>query len=314
MLTYFLRRVAGAVPTLLILATLTFFLLRLAPGGPFDSERVWPPEIQANIAAKYGLNQPVAVQFTSWLGDIARGDFRESFQYIGRPVSEIIGESLPVSMLLGAWALLFSIAVGIPLGCVAAWKRNTWLDYSSMFVAVSGLSLPSYLVASLLILIFASGLGWLPPALWEGPSSAVLPVATLALRPLAIIARVTRSTMIEALHSDYVRTAFGKGLSERRVVFKHALRNSLIPVITLIGPLAANLVTGSFLVEIVFQIPGLGKHFVQAVMNRDYPLVMGVTLIYGVILILSNLAVDLFYGWADPRISLGLSPDGRARR
>jgi oligopeptide transport system permease protein len=302
MLAYLIRRLAGAVPTLLLLATLTFFMLRLAPGGPFDTERAFPPEVQANINQKYGLDQPLPAQFTQWMTDIVKGDLRESFQYLGQPVTEIIRESLPTSMALGGWALLFSVALGIPLGCLAAWKRGTIWDASAMFFAVAGVSLPSYLVASVLVLVFSLWLGWFPPALWEGASSMILPVVTLGFRPMAIIARLTRASMIEALASDYIRTAYGKGLSDRAVIFKHALKNSLIPVITILGPMAANLVTGSFLVEIVFQIPGMGKHFVTAVINRDYPLVMGVTLVYGTILLASNLAVDLFYGWADPRI------------
>ncbi len=304
MLSYALRRVAGAVPTLLLLATLTFFTLRLAPGGPFDTDRAFPPEVQANINAKYELDLPVASQFFNWLCDVARGNLRESFQYLGRPVAEIISETLPVSCVLGFWSLLFALGMGIPLGCVAAWARGTWLDASAMFIAVSGVSLPSYLVASLLVLVFSLHLGWFPPALWEDTSSMVLPVVTLGFRPMAIIARLTRAAMIEALSADYIRTAYGKGLSTTKVIFKHALKNSLIPVLTVLGPIAANLVTGSFLVEIVFQIPGLGKHFVTAVMNRDYPLVMGVTLTYGTILIVSNLTVDLACAWADPRIRL----------
>lgn len=305
MSAYLLRRILGVVPTFAILITLTFFLLRLAPGGPFDGERAWPPEIQANINARYGLDQPLARQFGTWLADLSRGDLRESFQYIGRPVVEVIGESLPVSAVLGAWALVIAVALGIPLGCIAAWKRGSWIDHGSMFLAVAGVSLPSYLAASVLILVFAFWLGWLPPALWEEPGSVILPALTLGLRPLALIARLTRASMLESLDSDYIRTARSKGIPESRVVFKHALKNSLIPVVTVIGPLAAALVTGSFLVEIVFQIPGMGKHFVQAVLNRDYPLVMGVTLVYGLILIASNLVVDLLYGWADPRVRLG---------
>jgi oligopeptide transport system permease protein len=304
MVLYAIRRLAGAIPTLLLLATLTFFTLRLAPGGPFDAERAFPADIQANINQKYELDQPIPVQFVHWMRDVMQGDLRESFQYLGRPVSAIIGEAMPVSGLLGFLALALSIAIGIPLGCVAAWKKDGWVDASAMFFAVAGVSLPSYLVASLLVLVFSLWLGLVPPALWEGPSTMVLPVITLALRPIALVARLTRSTMIEALSSDYVRTAYGKGLDHSKVIFKHALKNSLIPVVTLLGPLAANLVTGSFLVEMVFQIPGLGKHFVTAVVNRDYPLVMGLTLTYGVILTLSNLLVDMLYGWVDPRIRL----------
>lgn len=301
---WFLKKIASAVLTLFLLSTLTFFLIRVAPGGPFDGDRAWPPEIKANIDRKYGLDQPVTLQFAQWLKDVSHGDFRESFQYMGRPVTEMIGESLPPSLLLGAWALLVSIVLGIPLGCLAAWKRGTWLDSSSMFIAVAGISLPSYLVASLLILYFSLHLMWLPPALWEGWDSMILPVATLALRPLAMIARLTRASMLETLSSDYIRTAYAKGLAPTRVIFKHALRNSLIPVLTMIGPLAAGLVTGSFVVETVFQIPGMGRFFVQGVLNRDYPLVMGITLVYGAILITSNFITDLMYGWADPRIRI----------
>jgi oligopeptide transport system permease protein len=304
MLMFIVRRLLGIVPTLWLLCTLTFFLLRLAPGGPFDTDRAWPPEIQANIDRKYELDRPVAVQYAHWLRDIARGDLRESFQYVGRPVTRIISDAIPVSLLLGSLALVFAVGIGIPLGAIAAWKRGTWLDSSAVFLAVTGVSLPSYLVASLLILVFSLKLNWLPPALWEGPSSWVLPSIALGSRPLAIVARLTRASLLEALSSDYVRTAFGKGLSERQVVLKHALRNSLIPVVTVLGPVAAGLLTGSFLIEIVFQVPGLGKHFVQAVTNRDYPLVMGVTLVYGVVLLLSNLAVDLAYGVIDPRMRL----------
>lgn len=304
MTTYLLRRIAGAIPTLFLLSVVTFFSMRLAPGGPFDGERSFPPEVEAAIQAKYGLDESLPKQFGVWLGDVLHGDLRESFQYIGQPVTAIIGDSLPVSLQLGLWALLFSIVFGIPLGAVAAWKQNTHWDASAMFVAIAGVSLPSYLVASVLVLVFSLQLGWLPAALWDGPSSMVLPVITLGLRPMALIARMTRASMIETLASDYVRTARGKGVAERNIVFRHALKNSLIPVITILGPMAANLVTGSFLVEIVFQIPGMGKHFVSAVINRDYPLVMGVTLVYGAVLISCNLLVDVVYAWADPRIRL----------
>jgi oligopeptide transport system permease protein len=302
MILYLIQRIFGAIPTLFLLAVLTFFLLRFAPGGPFDSERAFPPEVMANIEHKYGLDQPLVFQFTGYLRDLSRGDLRESFQYLGRPVSEIIGESLPYSLLVGGIALVLAVLIGVPLGAVAAWKANSWIDFSAMFLAISGISLPGYLVASLLVLIFSLQLGWFPPALWEGSASLVLPVLTLACRPMAIIARLTRASVLEALRSDYIRSARAKGLRDTVVVFRHALRNSLIPVVTVLGPIASHLVTGSFLVEVVFQLPGLGKHFVQAVLNRDYPLVMGVTLVYGVILISCNLLVDLLYGWIDPRV------------
>lgn len=304
MLTYLVRRILGILPTLALLAVIVFFTLRLAPGGPFDSERVFPPEIQKNIQARYGLDQPLLTQFRSWARDVLTGDLRESFQYLGRPVSQIVSQAAGPSALLGGCALLLSVIIGVPIGVISAWKRGSFWDALSMGLAIGGVSLPSYLAASLLVLLFSLYLGWLPPALWEGPESMILPVITLSLRPLALVARLTRASVIEALQADYIRTALGKGLSWSRTLFKHALRNSLIPVVTLLGPLAASLITGSFLVETVFQIPGLGKHFVTAVINRDYPLVMGVTLFYGVILIAANIGVDLTVAWIDPRVRL----------
>jgi len=305
MLVYFIKRLPGALITLFLLASSTFFLLRLAPGGPFDSDQMWPAEVQANILKKYELDQPVQTQFFHWLRDAVQGDLRESFQYLDRPVLEILRETLPISATVGGGALLLAITLGIPLGCLAAWKPGQLLDRIATFIAVSGISLPSYWVASLLILIFSIYLRWLPPALWENSGSWILPVVTLGWRPMGIVLRLTRTSMMEALASDYIRTALGKGLPLKNIIFKHALRNSLIPLVTTLGPLTANLLTGSFLVETVFQIPGMGKHFVQAILNRDYPLVMGVTLTYGVVLILSNLVVDTLYCWVDPRIRLG---------
>ena len=202
---------------------------------------------------------------------MSRGDFHESFEYIGKPVIQIISDSLWPSLILGSLSLLFAVVLGIPLGLLAVMKRGTLWDQSAMFIAISGISLPAFLLASLLVLVFSLKLHWLPPALWESPLSLVLPIVTLSFRPLSIIARLVRTSLMESLRSDYMRTAWGKGLSERKALLRHGLRNSLIPVLTVTGPLAANLVTGSFLAEIVFQLPGMGRHFVQAVLNRDYP-------------------------------------------
>ena len=304
MITYLVNRLVQTLITLAFLVTATFFLLRLAPGGPFDGDKVWPAEIQANIQAKYGLDKPLLSQFLSWTGDLVHGDLRESFHYMGTPVTEIIRESLPTSLELGGLALLISVVGGLFLGLLSAWKRGTFLDFSSMLVAVSGITLPSYLVATLLVLYFSSHLGWVPPALWEDKKSMILPTITLALRPMAIIARMTRTSLLEIMHADFIRTAYSKGLPEKRVIFKHALKNSLIPIITLLGPIAASLITGSYVVETIFQIPGMGQYFITSVVDRDYPLVMGMTLTYGLILILCNLLVDLAYGWIDPRIRL----------
>ena len=304
MATYLLKRLIQTFFTLLFLVTATFFLLRLAPGGPFDGEKIWPAEIQANINAKYGLDKPLPVQFLTWSNDLLHGDLKESFHYIGTPVKEIIRDAIPASFQLGGLALIFSLSFGLALGILSAWKRGGVLDFSAMFIAVSGITLPTYLIATLLVLLFSSWLGWLPPALWEDKKSMILPVITLSLRPLAIIARMTRTTLLEVLHADYIRTAYSKGLKDSTVLFKHALRNALIPVVTMLGPITASLITGSYVVETIFQIPGLGQYFVTSVIDRDYPLVMGMTLTYGLILILCNLAVDLTYGLIDPRIRL----------
>ncbi len=307
MLVYLFRRLIGAFLTLMFLTTLTFFLLRLVPGGPFDSEQVWPPEIQAHIAHEYELDQPIWIQWLHWLKNLCHGDLKESFQYIGHPVQKIIFESLPTSVFLGVLSLIFTISVGILLGCVAAHHENTLLDHFILLMSIAGLSLPTYLIASILIYAFSIHLGWFPPALWKNSASMILPILTLSWRPLGIIVRLTRASLLDVLKSDFIRTAYGKGLSKTQVIFKHALKNALIPVITILGPLIANLVAGSFVVEKVFQIPGIGKYFVQSVLNRDYPLVMGITLVYGVIFILSNILVDFLYAWIDPRIRLGES-------
>ena len=305
MIRYLFRSVVQAFITLSFLVVFTFFLLRLAPGGPFDGERVWPAEIQANINAKYGLDLPLYQQFFKFANSLVHLDLNESFHYLGTPVTEIIRDAIPASLLLGGLSLLFAVFFGILLGIFSAWKRGTWLDFSSMFIAISGVTLPSYLVATLLVLLFSNYLGWLPPALWEDKRSMILPTLTLGLRPLAITARMTRTSLLEVMHSDYIRTAYGKGLGPSAVLFKHALRNALIPIVTTLGPIAASLITGSYVVETVFQIPGLGQYFITSVINRDYPLVMGMTLTYGVILITCNLLVDMTYGLIDPRIRVG---------
>lgn len=302
MLFFAIQRLIASIFTLFVLATLTFFLIRVAPGGPFDSDRAWPAEIEAHIKRVYELDLPISTQYRHWLSSAMKGDLRESFQYLGRPVSEILADSIPVSIELGALALALAVLFGIPLGCIAAWKRGSIFDFSAVLIAVSGISLPTYLIASGLIFVFAYQLDWLPPALWETPQSIILPVITLGSRPMAVIARLTRTAMLDVLQADYIRTANATGVHPTKIVFHHALRNSLIPVISILGPTAAQLITGSFLVEIMFQIPGVGKHFVTAVLNRDYPMVMGVTLFYAVVLIFSNWCVDLLYGYVDPRI------------
>jgi oligopeptide transport system permease protein len=295
----------SACVTLGIVLVLTFFLIRFAPGGPFDTDQNWPADIQETLNQKYELDQPLTTQLLHWLNSVAHGDLRESFHYMGRPVTTLIAESLPVSAQLGALSLLFALTVGILLGCLAAMHPRTLFNQCLSGFFATCLSLPSYLVASLLILIFASWLNLLPAALWQGDSSLVLPVLSLGLRPLALIGSLTASSLSDVMKADFIRTALSKGLTPAQVLLRHALKNALLPVITLLGPLSAHLITGSFLIETVFQIPGMGRHLVLSVFNRDYPLVLGVTLTYGIILLGSQLLVDVLLVWMDPRIRMG---------
>jgi oligopeptide transport system permease protein len=295
--------ILSAIFTLLAISFLTFILMRIVPGGPFDSEKSLPPEVLESLNAKFKLNLPWYQQYFDYIyGVFFHFDFGPSIKYIGRTVTEIIQESLPVSLELGAYALAVAITVGIVLGTLAAAFRGTWLDYSSMFIAISGVSLPSFLVAAVSIIFFSVHLQILPAALWDGPEHRILPTLVLGLRPAAIIARLTRSSVLEVLYLDYVRTAKAKGLHPNTVLFVHVLRNALVPVITVLGPLSAQVLTGSFVIEHIFSVPGLASHFIQAVSNRDYPLIMGVTLLYASFLVCINTFVDVVYGIVDPRM------------
>ncbi len=304
LLPYLIKRLGESVVTLLLIVTMVFVLLRMMPGGPFDSERALPPEVMANLAAKYKLDAPMHEQYFSYLKGVLQGDLGASFKYVGRPVTEIIGDTFPASLQLGVYALILSYLIGIPLGVMAASRHNTWWDSGAMLFAMSGVALPSFLVAALLILIFSFQMGVLPPALWEGPIYYILPVITLGVRPAAIIARLTRSSVLDVIRSDFVRTAYAKGLAQRVVLFKHVLRNSLIPVLTYSGPLIADIISGAFIIEVIFAVPGMGRHLIMSVTNRDYPLVLGVALLFSVLLVISNLVVDLLYAIIDPRIKL----------
>ncbi|MCB0393347.1 MAG: ABC transporter permease [Bdellovibrionales bacterium] len=301
---YVTKRGVEAAVTIFVIATVTFLMLRFLPGGPFDSEKALPPDVKANIEKKYNLNAPVTEQYTNYIGGLIQGDLGTSYKYIGRDVTTIIGESMGATFKLGFYSLLLSFLVGIPLGVLAAHKHNTWIDNTAMATAISGVALPNFLVGAVLILVFAIHLQVLPAALWETPAHYILPVLTLGLRPISIIARMTRSSVLDVIKADYVRTAWAKGLDEKVVLFKHVLRNSLVPVLSISGPLVANVLSGSFVVEVIFAVPGMGKHLVQSVSNRDYPLILGLTLLYSVILILCNLIVDLLYSIVDPRIKL----------
>jgi oligopeptide transport system permease protein len=307
---FFAKRLLEALTTLFVIASMTFLLLRVLPGGPFDSEKALPEEIKASIEARYGLDKPLLEQYTSYLAGLVKGDWGESYKYLGRSVTDIILETLPVSAELGLYSLLLALMIGIPLGVLAASKHNTSFDTLAMLVAISGVALPSFVVGPILVMIFSFGIpfaflhGSLPPALWDGWEYMILPIVTLGIRPAAIYARMTRGTVLEAIKQDYVRTARAKGLPESTVLFRHVLRNSLIPVLTITGPLFAGLLSGSFIIEVIFAIPGIGKHLVSSVSNRDYPLVMGLTLLYSALLVTANLIVDILYSVADPRIRM----------
>ena len=302
MLPLLLKRLAHGLLVLWVVATLTFLLLRITPGGPFDSERRLPPEVIANLAAKYHLDEPVWQQYLRYLGGIARGDLGPSYKYLDRGVSEIIADTLPTSIILGGVSILFAVLVAFPAGLFAAYFRNSFVDRLSMSIAAFGISLPNFILGALLIWAVALQLGWLQIGRWDDWSSVVLPMITLAAAPTAYLASLLRSTLIETMSEDFVRTARAKGLEESRVIAKHALLHSLIPVLTVMGPLVAALLTGSFVVEYVFAIPGMGRFFITAVTDRDYPLIMGVTLVYTTLLVCANLVVDLLYSFVDPRI------------
>jgi oligopeptide transport system permease protein len=303
LLQHIFSRLLGLIPTLLMLITIAFFMIRMAPGGPFDSEKALPPEIRANLDAKYHLDEPLVQQYFRYLGQIVTLDFGPSFQYKDWTVNELIARGFPVSLTIGGLAMVLAFLIGTIVGITAALRQNSAVDYSVMGVAMMGISIPNFVVAPLLILLFAVYAGWLPAGGWEWSfRHMVLPVITLALPVIAYVARLTRGSMIEVLHSNYIRTARAKGLPEHIVVLRHALRPALLPVISYMGPATAGLITGSVVIERIYSIPGLGSYFVQGALNRDYTLVMGVVIFYGVVIILLNFIVDMLYAWLNPRI------------
>jgi oligopeptide transport system permease protein len=304
MIPLILKRLLWGIPVLWLVATLSFILMQVVPGGPFDQDKPLPPEIKANVEAKYHLDKPVWRQYLLYLRALSTGDLGPSYKYLGRDVNDIIADTLPVSIQLGLCSLLVAIIVGFTLGIVAVIRPQSWMDRSGMFLATAGISIPNFVIGALLILWFSYAYRLFPPALWEGWRNAILPALTLGLAPSAFIARLLRSSILEALHQDFVRTARAKGLSEGTILFKHVLKNSVTPVVTFLGPLMATLVTGSFIVEYIFAIPGMGRFFITAVTNRDYPLIMGVTLVYSAMIVLANLAVDIAYAYLDPRVRI----------
>lgn len=335
MIRYIIRRVLWSIPVLLGLILFVFLLMRSLPGGPFDfaGDKSLPPSVVSNLQARYHLDEPLWFQFVRYFaGDfvdthnpldlgkngLLRGDLGMAFRERGRTVNEIVAESLPISAQLGILAVLLSVAVGIPLGTLAALRQNTWVDYGSTFIAILGVSIPPLVAGPVLQWLFGLQLKWLPISTWGASppfllgfvpvpdgnfwSHAILPVLALGSRFSAQIARLTRASLLQVIREDYIRTARAKGLREQVIIVRHALLNSLIPVVTILGPLFVGVVTGTFIIELIFGIPGMGKHFVDSIGNRDYSLIQGVTIIYAVLLVIANLVVDISYAWLDPRI------------
>ena len=304
MLRFLLRRVLLGIPVLVAVATLTFLIMHWVPGGPFDSEKILPPAIIANIEAKYHLDQPVGMQYLLYMKQLLQGDLGPSYKYIGRDVSDILRDTFPVSFTLGMCAVLVVLGMGVPAGIISAYWKNSLLDRSILLFAAMGISIPSFVLGAVSVWIFSHQWHLLPPALWEGPRYMILPAFALGAGFAGYIARLTRTTVLDVLSSDYIRTARAKGLTEFKILIKHVLINSIYPIVSVMGPLTAGLVTGSFVIEFVFSIPGMGRFFITAVTNRDYPLIMGVTLVYAVLIVVANIVVDIIYGWLDPRVSV----------
>ena len=315
------RRVLETIPVMLIIITGTFFMQRFVPGGPFTAEKAVTPEVLRNLEAYYHLNDPLWKQYTDYVWDLcpkrfhplalassldlkaAFGiDFRPSFKYPNRTVNEIIADKLPVSLELGGWSLLVALSLGLPLGILAAVKRNTWIDYLCSSLAMTGICVPTFVLGPLLVLAFAIHTGWFEASGWYSPIDRVLPCLTLGNFYAAYIARLTRGGMIEVLHQDYIRTARAKGASEARIIFRHALRGGLLPVVSFLGPAVAGILTGSFVIETIFQIPGLGREFVNSAFNRDYTMVLGTVILYAGLIVTLNLVVDVVQVWLNPKL------------
>ena len=315
------RRILETIPVMLVIITGTFFMQRFVPGGPFTAEKAVTPEVLRNLEAYYHLNDPLWKQYTDYVWDLcpkrfhplalANGldlkaafgiDFRPSFKYPNRTVNEIIADKLPVSLELGGWSLLVALGLGLPLGILAAAKRNTWIDYLCSSLAMTGICVPTFVLGPLLVLAFAIHTGWFEASGWYGPIDRVLPCLTLGNFYAAYIARLTRGGMIEVLHQDYIRTARAKGASEARIIFHHALRGGLLPVVSFLGPAVAGILTGSFVIETIFQIPGLGREFVNSAFNRDYTMVLGTVILYAGLIITLNLVVDIVQVWLNPKL------------
>ncbi len=303
MLKYTLKRFFGTIPTLFVIITLSFFLLHAAPGGPFDMERAMPPQIKANILKMYHLNEPVWKQYFLYLGNILHGNFGPSYVYRGTTVNDLIKQGFPVDLIVGGFALLGALLIGIPIGIIAALRQNSPWDYGPMAAAMLGLSIPNFVAAPLLILAFAVALRLLPAGGWAGgsPLFVILPAVSLGLPLIAYVARMMRGSMVEVLNSPFIRTARAKGLPEHTVILRHALRPALLPMVSFLGPAVVGVITGSIVIEEIFGLPGIGRFFVNGALNRDYTLVMGVTILYGMLILTFNFIADVLYGFLDPR-------------
>ncbi|MGL5800470.1 MAG: oligopeptide ABC transporter permease OppB [Plesiomonas sp.] len=304
MLKFIFRRILEAIPTLLILITVSFFMMRLAPGSPFTGERSLPPEVLANIEAKYHLDEPLYSQYFRYLGQLAQGDFGPSFKYKDFSVNDLVSQAFPVSIEIGFYAFVLALILGVTAGVIAALRQNSMIDYGVMAFAMTGVVIPSFVIAPLLVLIFSLGLKLLPAGGWNDGSAVnmVLPVAALAIAYTASIARITRGSMIEVLHSNFIRTARAKGLPMRHIVLRHALKPAMLPVISYLGPAFVSIITGSIVIETIFGLPGIGQLFVNGALNRDYSMVLSLTIIVGTLTILFNAIVDILYAFIDPKI------------
>jgi oligopeptide transport system permease protein len=302
MLRFIAKRFLEMIPVLFIIATITFFMVRLAPGGPFTTEKSIPPEIQKKLEAFYGLNRPLFQQYLDYMGNLLKGDLGPSFKYATWSVNELIWSAFPVSLELGCYGLAIALILGLGAGIVASLRQNSALDHVSMSLAMIGICVPTFVLGPLLILMFGLGLGWVNASGWDSWRDRILPSLTLGFFYAAYIARLARGGMLEILNQEFIRTARAKGASRQRVILKHALKGGLLPVVSFLGPAVADIITGSFVVETIFQVPGLGRFFVTAAFNRDYTMVIGTVLFYAVLIILLNLVVDVVQVWLNPRL------------
>ena len=303
MTRYVFRRLGGAIIILWVIITVTFALMHAIPGGPFTTEKKLPPQVKASIEAKYHLDDPVWKQYGDYLGSVITGDLGPSYKYEGRSVNDIISDAFPISAQLGLLSLMVAVVGGIAAGAISAMRPNGIVDYAVTILSTIGISVPTFIIGAVLVYVVGFELGWFPVALWRGPSYMVLPVLTLAAQPMAFIARLTRSWLLDVYQQEYIRTARAKGLSSWTILTRHALGNAILPVITYLGPLAASLLTGSFIVETIFAIPGLGQYFVTSIYNRDYTVILGITIFYSALVVFLNILVDMIYPLIDPRVT-----------